>query len=425
MLERTDTMTRARHRCADDRAPDDRAPERGGLTAVIDVPVVLPAPDWYPDPLSPEHHRWWSGIAWTGYTQRVTSEPPTGIRTDHASETRRQRGRRALPADEAAERAARDALGEVIEPESGGGGVVTVRPGDDPDLDLRLDRVRDPVLDPVSEVEPTRAAPAAARLRDDPLPASIRTAARAAVAVQRYVPPPPAANMHGRAAIVLAIAGIVAGVGVVVWPILLPISVLLLVVAIVVALWSLPKWGRRRRIALVGLALGVAGLAVGPIVLGPVGVRQILSGDLQPMGIDVSLAGQRSAEIGEQVVFGDGIAVTVQSVECGVTRATTASGAVVAAAGEYCVVRASILNGSELPIVVRAEDVEVSIDGVDVPASAATSDLGGAVSPTSVDPATGIEASFVVDVPTGSSAADIKLDAAWTGGPTLRVAAAG
>lgn len=412
---------------------------------VIDVPPALPAPDWYPDPLSADHHRWWSGIAWTGFTQLVVQAPPSEAEVEIAPEAApaapRARGRRALPLDEAAElaaiaaAAAAVAVAHPVEPEP--------EPEPDPDPEpephavLELDVVDpEPVpaldLDLEPAPEPDRvlvaaavAVPTIATLQPDPARAPTRTAAATAVAVQRYVPAPPAANVPGRVAVGLAIAGILAGVGVLVVPVLLPVSILLLLIAIVVAVSALPRWGRRRGVAVVGLVLGVAGLAVGPLVLGQVGFQQVIAGELAPLGIDVSLAGERSAAVGEQVVLGDGIAVTVQGVDCGVSRVIGASGAAMTADGEYCIVRANILNGSEMPIVVRAEDVAVSVGGVDYPASPTASDLGGAVSPTSVDPATGIEASFVVDVPAGSSADGVELDATWADGPTLRVAAGG
>ena len=406
---------------------------------VIDVPPALPAPDWYPDPVSVDHHRWWSGIAWTGFTQLVVPAPPAEAEAEvetapeAAPAAPRARGRRALPLDEAAElaaiAAAAAAVAHPVEPE----------PEPEPDADAVLElHVVDPEpvlaldldLDPAPEpdrvlVAAAVAVPTIATLPPDPAEAPTRTAAATAVAVQRYVPAPPAANVPGRVAVGLAIAGILAGVGVLVVPVLLPVSILLLLIAIVVAVSALPRWGRRRGVAVVALVLGVAGLAVGPLVLGQVGLQQVFAGDLVPLGIDVSLAGERSATVGEQVVLGDGIAVTVQGVDCGVQRAIGASGPATTADGEYCIVRASILNGSEMPIVVRAEDVAVSVGGVDYPASPTASDLGGALSPTSVDPATGIEASFVVDVPAGSSADGVELDAAWADGPTLRVAAGG
>ena len=83
---------------------------------------------------------------------------------------------------------------------------------------------------------------------------------------------------------------------------------ILLIVAIITAIAALPKWGRRRGVAVVALLLGVAGLAVAPLALGFDNLQRLITGDLRPIGIDATFSAERSAGIGELVVLGDGVA---------------------------------------------------------------------------------------------------------------------
>ena len=452
MLDRTDPTTRGRHAAAPvvDAVADD----------VVPAPPLIRSAGWFPDPDGAAVHRWWTGIAWTDFTQVVIEAPPAPITVETvepepepepeatelvAAETdlpARPRGRRALPLDVEAELAAIAAAppaadvpplvwmldsGDDLEPEAARA----------PVLEAELELQPEPEPEPEPEPGPATEAPRAAKKPSTgPVPVAIaddlgpelelvRTPPRPAVAVQRYVPPPPVGNIPGRVALILALGGILAGVGVMTVPMLLPVSILLLIVAIITAIAALPKWGRRRGVAVVALLLGVAGLAVAPLALGFDNLQRLITGDLRPIGIDATFSAERSAGIGELVVLGDGVGVTVDALQCGVDVVTDPTGATHDSAGQYCIVTANIVNGSEMPVIVETEDVTVRVAGVDYVASAEASDLGGAVGMTVVDPTESVIASFVVDVPAEAVPDRVDLHPSWVPGTTITVDAAG
>ena len=120
-------------------------------------------------------------------------------------------------------------------------------------------------------------------------------------------------------------------------------------------------------------------------------------------------------------MLGDGIGVTVDGIECGEPSALDTMGIAHDAIGQFCSVMVTIVNGSEMPALVRADDVAVRIGGVAYPATTAASDLGGTAGATAVDPTQGLAGRFVVDVPVGAAIDRIEVRGAWSGGTVMVV----
>lgn len=227
-------------------------------------------------------------------------------------------------------------------------------------------------------------------------------------------------NLPGVLALAFAIVGFVLGV----IPATSGLAWLLLVPAIILGIVGLARRGRPKALALAGLIVGVVGLIVAIIVaavtfFAAVGdaVSKSLDAPTSASSADAgssASAAAKEAKIGDTVTNSDGVAFTVNSIQCGIAHAGdqyTGEDA----KGQFCEVKFTVQNGGSKEITLIPSDLtgyigsnEYDVDGSTV------STFGGDYLSTSVNPGLSAACDVFIDIPAGQALDYVKFKPAFS-----------
>lgn len=188
------------------------------------------------------------------------------------------------------------------------------------------------------------------------------------------------------------------------------------VAAIVLAIIALVKKAQPRLLAvialivapiawLIAIVVAVASLASGlgasfeSSVAEDPAVEQEQSADEDQEEAD---AGNKEAAIGETVTNSDGVAVTFQSISCGLATAGPQYFEETAK-GQFCEVKYNVSNGSDEEITLFASDVTGEIGGIEYESDDVISTFGDDMFSTSLNPGLATDAIVYIDIPAGSA----------------------
>jgi len=238
-------------------------------------------------------------------------------------------------------------------------------------------------------------------------------------------PLPPAGkpgNLPGLLALVFAIVGFVLGV----IPPTSGLAWLLLVPAIVLGIVGLARKGRPKALALTGLIVGVVGLIVAIIVAAVTFFAAV--GDAVSKSLDApstassadagtgssAAPAAKEAKIGDTVTNSDGVAFTVNSIQCGIAHAgNSITGA--DAKGQFCEVKFNVKNGGSKEITVISSDLTGYIGASEYDVDTSTiSTFGGDYFSTSINPGLAADCDVFIDIPAGQALDYIKFKPAFS-----------
>lgn len=119
------------------------------------------------------------------------------------------------------------------------------------------------------------------------------------------------------------------------------------------------------------------------------------------------------AALGETVTNSDGVAVTFQSVTCGIATAGPQY-LEETAKGQFCEVKYNVHNGGDEQISLWASDITGEIGGVEYESNTTISTFGGDMFTTDLNPGLGTDAVVYIDIPAGAALEFVVYDPQWS-----------
>lgn len=208
----------------------------------------------------------------------------------------------------------------------------------------------------------------------------------------------PSRNVLGLVALIIAIIGGVATLGVFAVPSLLFIAIPMLLVAFVLAIIGLTRRNQGKGTSIAALVLSVVLGFLGPILFAGSFMNflgESIGGGTTEIPADTS----QVAKIGEKVSNSAGVSFTVSKVRCGKSKFTDEFGYENRARGSFCIVSTKIRNDSNEEVTISVNDITGLIGEAKYEADAGLSDLGGERFLASINPGLRVNAKFVIDVP--------------------------
>lgn len=221
-------------------------------------------------------------------------------------------------------------------------------------------------------------------------------------------------NRTGLLAIVLVLIGGILTFSVIGVPVLLFLSIPLLIAAFIVSIVGLTRKNAKKGAAVTALILSVVFGILGPIFFAGRFVADVGSAIADDSSAPTSREGAAASGIGETVKNSDGVAFTVNGVECGHSEISDDLGMTTKARGQFCVVSVRIDNDSNHMVTLSTSDITGIVGDKRFEADSIASDLGGDKTLTNINPGLGVDASFAVDVPAEAALEYVELRPTWS-----------